>query len=112
MLVAATSKRHVVLGAAGGTGSAVVRELAARGLRVRAVTRRGTGDDVVWPTIDEVLLDRDLPPAKDKDAKLARIDERVDELSTDLKKRELKRERDELERRLREVDAAANAAKN
>ena len=44
MLVAATSERHVVLGAAGGTGSAVVRELAARGLRVRAVTRRGTGD--------------------------------------------------------------------
>ncbi len=33
---------HVVLGAAGGTGSAVVRELAARGLRVRAVTRAGT----------------------------------------------------------------------
>jgi nucleoside-diphosphate-sugar epimerase len=32
---------HVVLGAAGGTGSAVVRELAARGLRVRAVTRSG-----------------------------------------------------------------------
>jgi nucleoside-diphosphate-sugar epimerase len=35
---------HVVLGAAGGTGSAVVRELAARGLRVRAVTRRGAAD--------------------------------------------------------------------
>ena len=35
---------HVVLGAAGGTGSAVVRELAARGLRVRAVTRGGTTD--------------------------------------------------------------------
>ena len=35
---------HVVLGAAGGTGSAVVRELAARGLRVRAVTRGGTSD--------------------------------------------------------------------
>jgi nucleoside-diphosphate-sugar epimerase len=32
---------HVVLGAAGGTGSAVVRELVARGLRVRAVTRSG-----------------------------------------------------------------------
>jgi nucleoside-diphosphate-sugar epimerase len=42
--VAATSARHVVLGAAGGTGSAVVRELAGRGLRVRAVTRHGTGD--------------------------------------------------------------------
>jgi nucleoside-diphosphate-sugar epimerase len=35
---------HVVLGAAGGTGSAVVGELAARGLPVRAVTRSGTGD--------------------------------------------------------------------
>ena len=35
---------HVVLGAAGGTGSAVVRDLAARGLRVRAVTRGGTAD--------------------------------------------------------------------
>ena len=35
---------HVVLGAAGGTGSAVVRELAARGLRVGAVTRGGTTD--------------------------------------------------------------------
>jgi nucleoside-diphosphate-sugar epimerase len=44
VLVAAASKLHVVLGAAGGTGSAVVRELAARGLRVRAVTRGGTGD--------------------------------------------------------------------
>jgi nucleoside-diphosphate-sugar epimerase len=42
--VAAASERHVVLGAAGGTGSAVVRELAARGLRVRAVTRGGTVD--------------------------------------------------------------------
>jgi nucleoside-diphosphate-sugar epimerase len=35
---------HVVLGAAGGTGSAVVGELAARGLPVRAVTRGGTAD--------------------------------------------------------------------
>jgi nucleoside-diphosphate-sugar epimerase len=35
---------HVVLGAAGGTGSAVVRELAARGLPARAVTRRGAAD--------------------------------------------------------------------
>jgi nucleoside-diphosphate-sugar epimerase len=35
---------HVVLGAAGGTGSAVVRELATRGVRVRAVTRGGTAD--------------------------------------------------------------------
>jgi nucleoside-diphosphate-sugar epimerase len=40
----AVASAHVVLGAAGGTGSAVVRELAARGLRVRAVTRRGDAD--------------------------------------------------------------------
>ena len=35
---------HVVVGASGGTGSAVVRELAARGRPVRAVTRRGATD--------------------------------------------------------------------
>jgi nucleoside-diphosphate-sugar epimerase len=35
---------HVVIGAGGGTGSAVVRELGGRGLRVRAVTRSGKGD--------------------------------------------------------------------
>jgi nucleoside-diphosphate-sugar epimerase len=40
----AVGSTHVVLGAAGGTGSAVVRELAARGLRVRAVTRGGAAD--------------------------------------------------------------------
>jgi nucleoside-diphosphate-sugar epimerase len=40
----AVESTHVVLGAAGGTGSAVVRELAARGRRVRAVTRGGTSD--------------------------------------------------------------------
>lgn len=34
---------HVVLGATGGAGSAVVRELAARGRRVRAVSRSGRG---------------------------------------------------------------------
>jgi NAD-dependent epimerase/dehydratase family protein len=39
--VVAASELHVVLGAAGGTGSAVVRELATRGLAVRAVTRGG-----------------------------------------------------------------------
>ena len=33
-----------MLGAAGGTGSAVVRELVARGLAVRAVTRSGAMD--------------------------------------------------------------------
>ena len=36
---------YVVIGAAGGTGSAVVSELAGRGLRVRAVTRSGRGDE-------------------------------------------------------------------
>src|SRR5829696_8907080 len=40
----AASELHVVLGASGGTGSALVRELAARGCRVRAVTRGGTAD--------------------------------------------------------------------
>jgi nucleoside-diphosphate-sugar epimerase len=35
---------HVVLGASGGTGSAVVRELVRRGHRVRAVNRRGDAD--------------------------------------------------------------------
>ena len=35
---------HVVIGAGGGTGSAVVRELAGRGRPVRAVTRSGKGD--------------------------------------------------------------------
>jgi nucleoside-diphosphate-sugar epimerase len=40
----ADASAHVVLGAAGGTGSAVVRELAARERRVRAVTRRGAAD--------------------------------------------------------------------
>jgi nucleoside-diphosphate-sugar epimerase len=53
--VVAAAKRHVVLGAAGGTGSAVVRELAARGLRVRAVTRRGTGD--VPEGVEQVATD-------------------------------------------------------
>jgi nucleoside-diphosphate-sugar epimerase len=40
----AVESTHVVLGAAGGTGSAVVRELAGRGRRVRAVTRGGMSD--------------------------------------------------------------------
>jgi nucleoside-diphosphate-sugar epimerase len=40
----AVAAEHVVLGAAGGTGSAVVRELAARGSSVRAVTRGGASD--------------------------------------------------------------------
>jgi nucleoside-diphosphate-sugar epimerase len=46
---------HVVLGAAGGTGSAVVRDLAARGLRVRAVTRGGTAD--VPDGVEQVAAD-------------------------------------------------------
>jgi nucleoside-diphosphate-sugar epimerase len=46
---------HVVLGAAGGTGSAVVGELAACGLRVRAVTRAGTAD--VPEGIEQVAAD-------------------------------------------------------
>jgi NAD(P)-dependent dehydrogenase (short-subunit alcohol dehydrogenase family) len=45
---------HVVIGAGGGTGSAVVHELAGRGVRVRAVTRSGTGDvpDGVHPAAE------------------------------------------------------------
>jgi nucleoside-diphosphate-sugar epimerase len=39
-----TSDLHAVLGASGGTGGAVVRELARRGHRVRAVRRRGNAD--------------------------------------------------------------------
>jgi nucleoside-diphosphate-sugar epimerase len=43
-MVSSVSALHVVLGAAGGTGSAVVGELVARGLPVRAVTRSGAAD--------------------------------------------------------------------
>jgi nucleoside-diphosphate-sugar epimerase len=46
---------HVVLGAAGGTGSAVVRDLAARGMPVRAVTRGGTAD--VPDGVEQVAAD-------------------------------------------------------
>jgi nucleoside-diphosphate-sugar epimerase len=53
--VVAASELHVVLGAAGGTGSAVVRELAARGLGVRAVTRGGTED--VPEGVEQVAAD-------------------------------------------------------
>src|SRR5688572_7298378 len=35
---------HVVVGASGGAGGAIVGELLARGNRVRAVTRSGSGD--------------------------------------------------------------------
>ena len=51
----AVSAPHVVLGAAGGTGSAVVRELVARGLPVRAVTRSGTAD--VPEGVEQVAAD-------------------------------------------------------
>ncbi len=41
--MANTNDLHVVLGGTGGVGSAVVRELARQGRRVRAVSRTGTG---------------------------------------------------------------------
>ena len=47
--------RHVVLGAAGGSGSAVVHALAARGLPTRAVTRHGTGE--VPQGVEQVAAD-------------------------------------------------------
>jgi nucleoside-diphosphate-sugar epimerase len=50
---------HVVLGAAGGTGSAVVRELVARGLWVRAVTRSGAMD--VPEGVEQVAADVATP---------------------------------------------------
>lgn len=37
-------KVHVVVGASGGTGRALVRELSSRGRRVRAVNRSGQTD--------------------------------------------------------------------
>jgi nucleoside-diphosphate-sugar epimerase len=46
---------HVVLGAAGGTGSAVVRELAARGWEVRGVTRGGAAN--VPESVEQVAAD-------------------------------------------------------
>jgi nucleoside-diphosphate-sugar epimerase len=47
--------RHVVIGAAGGTGSAVVSELAGRGLPARAVTRSGKGE--VPEGVEQVAAD-------------------------------------------------------
>ncbi len=38
-----TNRPHVVFGASGGVGSALVRELLSRGKRVRAVSRSGRG---------------------------------------------------------------------
>ena len=43
---------HVVIGASGGTGSAIVRELVARGKRVRGVNRSGHAD---VPSVVEML---------------------------------------------------------
>jgi len=50
-----SSGLHVVLGASGGVGAAAVRELAARGRRVRAVSRSGKGESpagVEWAAGD------------------------------------------------------------
>jgi nucleoside-diphosphate-sugar epimerase len=57
--VASASALHVVLGAAGGTGSAVVGELVARGLPVRAVTRSGAA--VLPAGIEQVAADVATP---------------------------------------------------
>jgi nucleoside-diphosphate-sugar epimerase len=51
----AAASLHVVLGASGGTGSAVVRELAARGWKVRAVTRSGAAN--VPEGVEQVAAD-------------------------------------------------------
>src|SRR5688572_26305914 len=50
---------HVVLGAAGGTGSAVVRAVVARGDPVRAVGRSGTAD--VPEGVVQVAADVGIP---------------------------------------------------
>ena len=60
----AVSAPHVVLGAAGGTGSVVVRELVARGLPVRAVTRSGTAD--VPEGVEQVAADIASPDGSRK----------------------------------------------
>ena len=46
---------HVVVGASGGTGGALVRELVRRGRRVRAVNRRGDAD--VPPGVERLAAD-------------------------------------------------------
>jgi nucleoside-diphosphate-sugar epimerase len=56
-----TNELHVVLGASGGVGNATVRALAARGKRVRGVTRSGKADvpaDVKMLAADISLLDQ------------------------------------------------------
>jgi nucleoside-diphosphate-sugar epimerase len=51
----------VVLGATGGAGSALVRELASRGTRVRAVSRRGAGPSL--PGVTPIQTDVNDPAA-------------------------------------------------
>ena len=53
--MSSASALHVVLGAGGGTGSAVVDELVVRGLPVRAVTRTGSAD--VPEGVEQVAAD-------------------------------------------------------
>ena len=59
------SETNVVLGAGGGAGQAVVRQLAARGEPVRAVTRSGEGD---WPDGIEIVRADAADPAETRDA--------------------------------------------
>ncbi|MGK7312946.1 MAG: NAD-dependent epimerase/dehydratase family protein [Candidatus Longimicrobiales bacterium M2_2A_002] len=59
------SETSVVLGAGGGAGQAVVRQLAARGEPVRAVTRSGEGD---WPDGTEIARADAGDPAATRDA--------------------------------------------
>lgn len=59
-----TTDIHVVLGAAGGTGSALVRELVARQIPVRAVTRRahagfGAGVELITADLADAAQARD-----------------------------------------------------
>ena len=57
--MSSASALHVVLGAAGGTGSAVVGELGVRGLPVRAVTRSGAAD--VPEGVEQIAADVATP---------------------------------------------------
>ena len=59
------SETSVVLGAGGGAGQAVVRQLMARGEPVRAVTRSGEGD---WPDGVEIVRADAADPAEAQDA--------------------------------------------
>src|SRR6266508_476710 len=67
-----TSELHVVLGASGGTGGAVVRELARRGHRVRAVSRRGNADAPAG--VERLAADVATACAADTGAKLVLAD--------------------------------------